>query len=114
MTSPRVLGAAAASAASAPAPLARGLGVMAALAQPLPVRLVPEQLLIAAVRHDMVDRRRGLYAPLGLAPHTERMTRQVGSSRTPPAWAVAPARGARPLPVPLRFDRRWERVARRT
>ena len=48
------------SAASAPAALARGLGVMAALAHALPVRPVPEQHLVAAMGHDMVDHGRRL------------------------------------------------------
>jgi hypothetical protein len=94
------------SAASAPAALTRGLGIMAALAQRRPIRFVPEQPVVASVRHDMVDRRRRLEAPLGLAPHAERMTRQVGRPGSAPAGTVAPARRARALPVQLRLDRR--------
>ena len=67
------------------------------------LRLVPEQDLVAAVRHDVVDhRRRHERAP---PPGTARTAgaRQVRSPRPAPAGAIAPARRARTLPVQLRF-----------
>ena len=95
-----------ASAASAPAALARRLGVMAALARRSPVALVPEQLQITSVGHHVVDHRRRLEAVLSPAGDAQRVACQVCSPRPPPAGAVASARRARPLPIQVALDLR--------
>jgi hypothetical protein len=102
MTSPRGL----AWAASAPAALARGLGVMAGLAQALPVRLVPEQERVATVRHHMVDHGRGHHASLSSAGSAQRALRQEGCPGPAPAGTITSACRARPLPVQLSLHRR--------
>jgi hypothetical protein len=90
-------------AAPPPAALARGLGVMAGLAQGSPVRLVPEQDLISAVRHDVVDHRRRHHAALRAAGGAKRVKRQEGSARSSPARTVASSRRARTLAAQLAF-----------
>jgi hypothetical protein len=92
--------------ASAPAPLAGGLGVMTGLASRRPVGFVPEKLLVATVRHDMVHHGRRHHAPQGLAGGTQRVARQEDSSGPAPARTVAAACRARPLPVQRPLHRR--------
>jgi hypothetical protein len=90
----------------APAAFVRGLRIMTRLAGRRPVAPVPEQPLVATVRHDMVHDRRRRHAASGLAGRAQRMLRQEGGSGPPPAGAVAPARCARALPVQLALHRR--------
>ena len=94
------------SVASAPAALARGLGIVAPLAQRSPIRLVPEQLLVTSVRHDMVDHRRRLDPLCRRAPYAQRVASEIPPPRPAPAGAIAPARCARTPPLQLRLDRR--------
>jgi hypothetical protein len=101
MTSPRGL------LRSAPAALARRLGVMAGLARGRPVTFVPEQPLVAPMRHDVVDPRSRNQAALDPAGRAQRVLRQEGGACPAPARTVASACCARPLPVqrPLHLDR---------
>jgi len=86
---------------SAPAAFMRGLGIVAGLARRRPVALVPEQRLIAPMRHDMVHDRRRHHAPQGPAGGTQRVPCQKGRPGPAPARTVAPARCARTLPIEL-------------
>ena len=66
---------------------------MALLAEALPVRLIPEQLWIAAVRHDVVNHSGSGVSPLFHADNTQRMCLQICSARLlPPAVVAAPGR----------------------
>jgi hypothetical protein len=92
---------------SAPAALACGLGIMAGLAGRRPVGLVPEQPLVATVRHDMIDHGRRHHTPLSPARGAERVLHQVGSprpgasgDRSPGASRSAAAGPAPPSPPP--------------
>jgi hypothetical protein len=91
-------------ASSAPAALARGLGIMTALAGRSPAALIPEQPLIAPVRGHVVDHDRELQAPLGATPRAQRIARKVGRPRPPPPHTVAARRRARALPVQRLLD----------
>jgi hypothetical protein len=100
-------------AASTPAALARGLRIVAGLAGGSPVALVPEQPLVATVRHDMVDHGRRHHAPLGLAGGTQWVLREERRPCAAPARTVASACRARPLLVQLPFHCRRAAPARR-
>jgi hypothetical protein len=93
MTSPRGL------LRSAPTALARSLGVVTALARGRPVGLVPEQALVATMRHQVVDHRRRHHASFAATGGAERVLRQEGGARPAPGGTVAPTRRARPLAV---------------
>jgi hypothetical protein len=87
---------------------------MARLAERSPIRLVPEQLLITSVRHDMVDDGRRHHAPLGLACSAKRVPRQEGSPSPAPARAISSACGAQTLAVQRALHIRSAREPRRT
>ena len=87
-----------------PAVLPRRLGVMAALAQRLPVRLVPKQRLIALVRDDVIHHRGWHDTPVTLAQGAQRVRCQEHCSCPPPARAVAPGSGTA-APVITLFPR---------
>ena len=61
-----------------------GFPIMAALAQRLPVVLIPEQLLIAPVRNHMVDHRCGRQHALLHAGVAQRIARQKLFAGFPP------------------------------
>ena len=70
--------------------LANRLGIVAALAQCLPVALVPEQIPVSTVRHDVVDDRGGNRSAEALARRTQRMQAQVqGACLAPPGIVTA-------------------------
>ena len=69
------------------------LTVMAAFTKRLPVRFIPEQLLIPSVRHDMVNHLRLHEPPFLLALLTQRMPFQKTFPRFPPP-AVIPTPGS--------------------
>ena len=73
--------------------LCHRFSVVALLAEALPVRLIPEQLWIAAVRHDVVNHSGSGVSPLFHADNTQRMCLQICSARLlPPAVVTAPGR----------------------
>jgi len=78
--------------------LAGGLLVVARLTQGLPVLGVPEQILVATVWCDVIDHSCRRDAPLSFALSAERMARQPGRARLPPA-AVVTATGCGPAPL---------------
>jgi hypothetical protein len=84
---------------SAPAALARGLAVVTGLTGRRPVALIPEQPLVAPMRHNVVDHRRRHHMTLRPTGDTQRVPCQEGSPCPAPAWTVAPACRARPLPI---------------
>jgi hypothetical protein len=92
---------------SAPAALARRLGIVAGLAGGRPVGLVPEQALVAPMRHHVVDHSRRHHAALASAGRAQRVLRQEGGPCPAPARTVSPARCAWPLSVqrPLHLRR---------
>ena len=98
---------------SAPAPFARGLGVMAALAQTLPIVLVPEQRLLASMRHDMVDDRRRYDPACRVAGGAQRMPCEKYPSRIAPPRAITAPRRARAKTLQLCLCCRRAAPARR-
>ena len=64
--------------------LAGGFGIVAALAQCLPVALVPEERPVLFVRFDVIDDRGGDRPAMVLALGTQRMLAQVQGARTAP------------------------------
>jgi hypothetical protein len=87
---------------------------MAALAERSPVRLVPEQPLVAAVWQHVVDHGRRHEPPCRRARHAQGVTRQEGGASSSPARPVAPARRARALPVQRALDLHRAPEPRRT
>ena len=69
--------------------LCHRFSVVAWLAEALPVRPIPEQLWIAAVRHDVVNHSGSGVYPLLHADNTQRMHLQVCSARLLPPAAVS-------------------------
>ena len=62
---------------------------MAGLAEGLPVGLIPEEILVASMRDDVVDDVGGSGATQLGAVHTERVVIEVGQSRLLPFVVVA-------------------------
>ena len=62
---------------------------MVALAEGLPVRLVPEQFLVAVVGRDVIDDGRGPRDVTALALHTEWMLGEEALTRASPSRVVA-------------------------
>ena len=69
-----------------------GLPVVAALAQGLPISLIPEQFWIAPVWDDMVDHGCRLQFTLGEALDAERIAAEKGSSGIAPLAVIASGR----------------------
>ena len=69
---------------------------MASLAQRLPVSLIPEQLLVSAMRNDVVDHRRRGDPPALEAFHAQRIPAQESLTRRAPFMTLAAAVGAFP------------------
>ena len=65
---------------------------MTGLTKRLPVRFVPEQRRVAAMRDNVINDRRGREATLAMAFRAERMSVQEKSARPLPAFVVT-ARG---------------------
>ena len=73
--------------------LCHRFSVMALLAEALPVRPVPEQLWIAAVRHDVVNHSGSGVSPLFHADNAQWMRLQIcPAGLLPPAVVAAPGR----------------------
>ena len=73
--------------------LCHRFSVVALLAKTLPVRPIPEQLWIAAVRHDVVNHSGSGVSPALHAADAQRMCLQICSARLlPPAVVAAPGR----------------------
>lgn len=66
---------------------------MASLAKRLPVVLIPEQLLIAPMRDDVVDHGRRGNLPAPQTFRAQRMPAQVAVTGRAPFTAIAPAMG---------------------
>jgi hypothetical protein len=75
--------------------------IMVALAQGLPVRLIPKQLAIAFVRDDMINHRSQNNFPSPLANHTQRMRQQKRHPRAPPCAVISTCCRTTPPPIML-------------
>lgn len=76
---------------------------MAGLAEALPVRAIPEQFLIAAMRRYVVDFSAGSHSTLLFANDAERVLHQPGLGGFAPAMAVAALTGAAASLIKLSF-----------
>ena len=72
--------------------LSTALAIVVRRTQRLPVALIPEELVVAAVRDDVVDQRCGNDPIFLQAFHAERMASQVGCPRSLPTRPVAALR----------------------
>ena len=69
--------------------LCHRFSVVALLAKTLPVRPIPEQLWVAAVRHDVVNHSGSGVSPLLHADNAQRMRLQICSARLLPPAVIA-------------------------
>ena len=68
--------------------LRQRFGIVASLAEPLPVRLIPEQLAVATVRNDVVNYGGRCQLTLGFTRNAKRMRTKKRFTDSPPASVV--------------------------